>query len=67
MRRLLKVSNEGGGTKKAEARRAPRVAEELMDEMGWWRWCLKGGHGMGGGGECPAPCFRFVKQIHRKT
>ena len=37
-----------------------------MEDVEWWRWCLK--EGMAGEGErLAAPFFRFVKQTHRRT
>ena len=43
-----------------------RLTKEFMEDVEWWRWCLK--EGMAGEGEkLAAAFFRFVKQTHRRT
>ena len=62
-------SGEGGAwgrsRKKAETVRVLRLTEESMEDVGWWRWCLK--EGMTGERErLAAPSLRFVKQTHQR-
>ena len=43
-----------------------RLTKEFMEDVRWWRWCLK--EGMAGYGERLAvPLFRFVKQTRKRT
>ena len=42
-----------------------RLTKEFMEDVGWWRRCLR--EGMAGEGErLAAPFFRFVKQKHKR-
>ena len=42
------------------------MTKEFVEDVEWWRWCLK--EGMAGEGErLAAPFFRFVKQTHKRT
>ena len=56
----------GRGSKKAEERRVLRLTRELMENVEWWRWCLKGSMA-GEGDRLATPFFRFVKQTHKRT